>query len=131
VKSTMGRKGHRGAASAVLLVGGGAIAAAIWINGDHGVAVAVAVSYVILAALATIWSRGSGDLSAVLRAGGDERQRGLDRDSTAMMGIAMVLVAIIGGVVKTALDGDPGEYGIMCLVGGLAYGVSFAAFRRR
>ena len=68
--------GHRAAAAGVLIVGGGAVAAATWISGDHGWAVAALVIYAVFAAVAFVWSGRSGDFAAILRAGGDERQRG-------------------------------------------------------
>ena len=66
-----------------------------------------------------------------MRVGGDERQRGLDRDATAITGVVMSLAAIIGAVVETARNLDPGAYGVMCVVGGVTYCVSLVALRRR
>ena len=70
------RSGHRGASTAVLLVVGGAVAAAAWIGGHPGVAAAIR-AHVVLAGIAFILSGGRGDVAAILRGGGDERQRAL------------------------------------------------------
>jgi hypothetical protein len=125
------RAGHRSATTAVLVVGGGAIAAATWVSGDHGFAVALIAFYAVAAGIAWIWSGGKGDVAAIMRVGGDERQRGIDRDANAITGIVLGLAALVGAIVQTARNGDPGAYGVMCVVGGVTYAVSLAALRRR
>src|SRR4029077_4032754 len=62
-------RGMRAATSAGLPVGGGAIAAATWISGDHGFAVAVVVFYLVAAGVAWLWSGGKGDVAAIMRVG--------------------------------------------------------------
>jgi hypothetical protein len=123
--------GHRGAAAAVLVVGGGAVAAASWVGGDDGAAIALVAFYFVAACVAYAWSGGSGDIAAIMRVGGDERQRGLDRDATAIGGAVMSLAAIVGAVVEMALGHGPGGYGVLCVVGGVAYSVSLVVLRRR
>ncbi len=125
------RSGHRTATAAVLAVGGGAVAAAAWIGGDHGLAVGLVAFYAIAAAIAFVWSGGQGDVAAIMRVGGDERQRGIDRDATTIAGIAVMLAAIVGAIVQTARSLDPGPYGLMCVVGGVTYCVSLIVIRRR
>ena len=115
----------------MLLVGGGAIAAATWASGDHGLAVGLVVFYVLSAGVAYLWSGGKGDVAAIMRVGGDERQKGIDRDATAITGMALSLAALVGAIVETARDGNPGAFGIMCLVGGLSYVVALIALRYR
>lgn len=129
--TTQTRTGYRSASAAVLVVGGGALAAAMWVAGDHGLAIGLLAFYAVAAGLAYLWAGGSGDVAAVLRAGGDERQRGLDRDATAITGLVMVLAAIIGAIIQTARSADPGAYGLMCAIGGITYSVSLLALRRR
>src|SRR5215467_13576170 len=97
-KATIG--GRRGATAAVLILGGAAVAAATWIGGDHGWAIAALAIYAVLAVAAFVWAGRSGDVAAILRAGGDERQRGLDRDATAITGLAMTLVAVVGAIIQ-------------------------------
>ena len=129
--TTATRTGHRGVTAAVLLVGGGAVAAATWASGDHGLAVGLVVFYVLAAGVAYLWSGGKGDVAAIMRVGGDERQKGIDRDATAITGMAMSLAALAGAIVETARDGDPGAFGVMCLVGGASYAVALIALRHR
>ena len=129
--TTATRTGHRGVTAAVLLVGGGAVAAATWASGDHGLAVGLVVFYVLAAGVAYLWSGGKGDVAAIMRVGGDERQKSIDRDATAITGMAMSLAALVGAIVETAQDGDPGAFGVMCLVGGASYVVALIALRHR
>jgi hypothetical protein len=122
---------RRGLSAAVLVVGGGALTAAVWASGQHGLAVASGVFYAVAAGLAWWWAGGRGDVAAVLRADGDERQRGIDRDATALTGLAMSVAAIVGAVVETARTGQPGAYGVLCLVGGASYVVALTTLRAR
>lgn len=124
-------KGHRAGAAAVLFVGGVGVAAATRVSGDHGWAIAAIAIYAVLASLAYIWAGGSGDVAAIMRVGGDERQRSLDRDATAITGIVMTLVAIIGAVIELGRTGNPGVYGLFCVIGGIVYAVSLFELRRR
>jgi hypothetical protein len=124
--------GHRWATAAVLLVGGGGLAAATWVGGDHGLALGLVVFYVVAALAAYAWSGRDGDVAAILRSGGDERQRRLDLDATALAGLAMGVTAVIGAVVSAARNGgDIGQFGVICVVGGVSYVVSLAVLRRR
>jgi hypothetical protein len=125
------RSGHRAASAAVLIVGGGAVAVASWVGGDHGLAIGLVVFYVIAAGIAFLWAGGDGDVAAIMRVGGDERQRGIDRDATAVAGLAVSFAAIVGLIFQTARGQNAGPYGVMCLVGGVAYSVSLIVRRRR
>lgn len=116
--------GHRSAVAGVLAAGGVAVAIASWANGRHGLAVALLAIYAVAAAVAFVWAGGGGDVAAVIRAGGDERQRDIGRDAIAITGFVMVVTALVGVVVVTARNGDPGSYGVMSLIGGIAYAVS-------
>jgi len=124
--------GHRGATAAILVVGGGGLAAATWIGGEHGLALGLVAFYALAGLAAYLWSGRDSDVGAILRAGGDERQRRLDRAATAHAGLAMGAAAILGGIVSAARHhGDIGQYGVICVVGGVAYVVSLAILRRR
>ena len=124
-------RGMRAATSAVLLVGGGAIAAATWISGDHGFAVAVIVFYVVAAGIAWLWSGGKGDVAAIMRVGGDERQRSLDRDATTIAGIRHGVRRDRGRGRRDRPGRRPGAYGVMCVVGGVTYVVALFVLQRR
>ena len=123
--------GHRRLAAAITLVAGGGVAAATWISGDHGWAIGIAVAFVVLAAVTYVWSGRSGDIAATLRAGGDERQRGLDRDALALSAQATTVVAVVGAIVEIARTGDPGVYGLFCVVTGVTYAGGLLALRLR
>ncbi len=116
----------------ILLVGGGALAAATWAGGAHGWAVGLSVFYLTAAGVAYAWSTRDSDTAAILRAAGDERQRRMDRDATAVAGLVMIVAAVAGAVVEAARHhGDPGAYGLMCAVGGISYALSLAVYRFR
>jgi hypothetical protein len=124
--------GHRTASAAILVVGGGAVAVAAWIGGGPGIAIGLVVFYALAAGAAYVWAGRDSDIGAILRAGGDERQTRLDRDATALAGLAMALTAIVGAVVSMALNGgDPGAYGVMCFVGGVTYAVALVILKRK
>jgi hypothetical protein len=124
--------GHRATTAGVLVVAGGALAVATWVGGEHGLAIGLVVLYAVAATAAYLWSGRDTDVAAIMRAGGDERQRRIDRDATAVAGLAMIAVAIVGAVVSAARDhGNVGAYGVMCAVGGTAYAISLVVLRRR
>src|SRR4051794_27645290 len=79
-------RGHRTATAAVLALGGGALAAATWVGGDHILSIGLIAFYVLAAGLAYVWVGRDSDVGAIMRVAGDERQRGLDRDATALSG---------------------------------------------
>ena len=124
-------KGHRAATACVLVVFGGALAGATWASGEHGLAFGLVAFYAVAAGIAYVWSGGKGDVAAIIRAGGDERQRGMDREATAITGLVILLAALVGAIIQTARTGDPGAYGIICAVGGVTYAVTLIAFRNR
>jgi hypothetical protein len=124
--------GHRTASTAVLVLGGGALAAATWAGGDHMLSIGLIAFYVIAAGLAYLWAGRDSDVGAILRVGGDERQRRLDRDATAVSGLAMGLAAVVGATISAARNnGDIGGYGLICFVGGAAYVLSLFILQRR
>jgi hypothetical protein len=124
--------GRRGATTAVLVVAGGALSLATWLGGERGLAVGLLVFYAICATLAYVWSGRDGDAAAILRFGGDERQRSLDKDASHIAGLVMVTVAIVGSIASAALNhGDIGVYGLFAAVGGLSYIVALGWLRRR
>jgi hypothetical protein len=79
---------RRGTTSVALLVGGAAVAVATWVGGSPAWVPGVAAAYLVLAGLTYLWAGRAGDAAATLRAEPDERQRGLDRDATALTGVA-------------------------------------------
>src|SRR4051812_32016717 len=125
-------RGHRPATAAILALGGGALAAATWVGGDHILSIGLVAFYVLAAGLAYLWAGRDSDVGAILRVRGDERQRRLDRDATALSGLAMGLTAVAGAIVSAARNhGDIGGYGLICFVGGVAYALSLFILKRR
>jgi hypothetical protein len=124
--------GHRTASAAILVLGGGALAVATWLGGDHVLSIGLIVFYGLAAGLAYLWAGRDSDVGAIMRVGGDERQRRLDRDATALSGLAMGLAAIVGAIVSAARNhGDIGGYGLICFVGGVTYVLSLSILKRR
>ncbi len=124
--------GHRTAAPAILAVGGGALAVAAWIGGDPVIAIGLVAFYALAVGVAYLWAGRDSDVGAIMRAGGDERQRRLDRDATAVAGLAMALTAIVGAIISTALNGgNPGGYGVICFVGGVSYVLALVILKRK
>ena len=117
--------------TAVLVVVGGAIAAATWVSGEHGFAVALAIFYAVAAAGAYLWSGGNGDVAAIMRVDGDERQRQMDREATAWAGVVMGTFAIGGTIVQLFRGEDAGPYSLVCAAGGVSYVVALLVLRSR
>jgi hypothetical protein len=101
------------------------------VGGDHGLAVGLVAFYVLAAGIAYVWSGRDTDVAAIMRMSGDERQYRIDRDANAITAQAMGVAAIIGAVINTAANGDPGGYGVICFVGGVTYTVAILVLRRR
>ena len=125
------RHGYRAATAIILLVGGVGVAIATWLGGNHAWAIAAIVAYAVLAVGAYVWAGRSGDVAALLRDGGDERQRGLDRDATAITAIVMSFAAVVGALISIGRTGNPGVYGEFCAIGGLTYAISLFVLQRR
>ena len=85
----------------------------------------------MLAAGAYVWAGRSSDFAALLRGGGDERQRGLDRDATAITAIVMSIAAVLGAVISIGRTGNPGVYGEFCVIGAITYTISLFVLQRR
>jgi hypothetical protein len=88
-------------------------------------------AYAVIGVIAFVWSGGRGDVAAIMRGGADERQRAIDLRATAVAGTVTGLVTLCAAVVNIArTGGDPGAYGVVCLVFGISYGVALAILRR-
>jgi hypothetical protein len=88
-------------------------------------------AYAILAAGAYLWAGRSGDVAALLRGNGDERQRGLDRNATAVTALVLIAVAVIGALISLGRTGNPGIYGEFCAIAAASYAVTLLVLRRR
>jgi hypothetical protein len=124
--------GRRSATAGVVIVFGGALTAAVWYGGQHGLAIGLAVFYAVSAVATYLWAGRDTDVAAALRAGGDERQRSIDRDATHVAALAMVTFALVGCIWSAATNsGEVGIFGAFAAVGGASYAVALAVLRRR
>jgi peptidoglycan/LPS O-acetylase OafA/YrhL len=128
---TTHRPVRRALSAIVLATGGLALSAAIWASGSHGFALGALAFYTVASIVVFVWAGGRGDVAAILGTSGDERQRGLDRDATAITGLAVTLFALVGAIVAIARTGNPGAFGVICFVGGASYVVALTVLRRR
>jgi len=95
----------------MLAVFGAAITAASWVGGDHWLAVGLGIFYVVGSVAFYLWSCGHGDVAAILRLSGDERQRLIDTRASAVAGLVTALrttttdlaLAAVTGIVKLAV----------------------------
>jgi len=125
------RTTHRARVAAVLVAAGIALTAAMWSHGQVGLAVATGVFYAVAATVSFLWAGGSGDVAAIMRAEGDERQRAIDVEATAVTGLVLIVAIVVGGVVELFRTGSMGQYGLMGALAGTTYAVSLAVLRRR
>lgn len=117
--------------TAVLAVFGAAITIASWIGGDHVLAIGLAIFYLVGCVAAYLWSRGRGDVAAIMRLSGDERQRFIDTRATAIAGLATLLFCLGGFVVDLARGGTGNPWALICGVGGASYAVAVGVLVRR
>jgi hypothetical protein len=119
------------ASTGVLAVLGGAITVASWVGGEHSLAIMLGIFYVVCCVGSYLWSRGHGDVAAIMRLSGDERQRLIDVRATAIAGIASLAFCIGGAVVDLARGGTGNPWILICAVGGVTYAVAVAVLVRR
>lgn len=124
-------RGRRAVAAGLLLVTGLAIAVGVWMSGDHGFAVALGVFYVVCALGAYAWSAGTGDVAAIMRMGGDERQRLMDKQASLVAGVAVFVCCFVGAVVDLARGGDGNPFAWLLAVAGGTYVLALAWIKRR
>lgn len=122
---------RRNATTGLLAVLGAAITGATWVGGEHGLAIAMAGLYLLSCAVSYLWSRGSGDVAAIIRLSGDERQRLIDIRATAAAGLATIAFCLGGAMVNLAAGGTGSPWTLICVVAGLSYVVAVGVFRRR
>jgi hypothetical protein len=110
---------------------GAAVTLASWAGGQPYLAVMLAAFYVLCCGLAYVRSRGGGDVAALLRLSGDERQRLLDLRATAITGLVTLAFCLGGAVIDLARGGTGNPWALICAVGGLTYVVALAIVRHR
>lgn len=118
------------ATTGLLAVLGAAVTLATWVGGEPYLALVLGGFYLLCCGASYLWSRGSGDIAAIIRLSGDERQRLLDTRATAVAGLATLGFCLGGTVIDLARGGTGNPWALICGVGGLAYVAALAIFRR-
>jgi hypothetical protein len=119
------------ASTTLLVVLGGAITVGAWLGGEPYLAVALGIFYAVGCLIAYVWSGRRGDVAALLRVDGDERQRQMDLRATAISGLAMGLFCIGAAAVDLARGGTGVTWALVCAVGGVSYVIALAVVRQR
>ena len=112
--------------AAAVLAAGLAVAAATEISGERQAAIVMAALTIIGAVATYLWSGREGDISALLSASGDERQRSMDQRATAVGGLAMGAFSLVMAIVQMARGGD-NPWVVVCAVGATAYASTLTA----
>ncbi len=122
---------RRWGSTGLLALLGAAVTVATWAGGEHGFAIGLGGFYLLCCLGAYLWSRGAGDMAALLRLSGDERQRLLDTTATAVAGLVTLGFCLGGAVVDLARGGSGNPWALICAVGGVAYLASLTVLQRR
>jgi len=101
-----------------------------WIGGDPRGGL---VSFAIVAGFGLLVLLGgrSETIRGLRGDGRDERFRTIDIHATAIAGLAVIGAIIIASLVELARGHDPGPYGWLAAVGGIAYLAAVIVFRIR
>jgi len=101
-----------------------------WIGGDPRGGL---VSFAIVAGFGLLVLLGgrSETIRGLRGDGRDERFRTIDIHATAIAGLAVIGAIIIASLVELARGDDPGPYGWLAAVGGIAYLAAVIVFRIR
>jgi hypothetical protein len=109
---------------------GGAMLAAGWASGRPGMGLSM---FAIMAVTALVFLLGgrSETIRGLRGDGRDERFAAIDRDATALSGIAVVTAIITAFIVDVARGGDGQPYSWLGAIGGVAYIVAVVVLRLR
>jgi len=116
---------------AVMVFLGSAIALGSWIGQGWKAAIGVELITVVAACGYFVLGCRDSDLGALFGAKADERQATIGMRATALAGNAMVLVAIGGVVVATAVGSSAWPFFLFCAVGATAFLVGLFVYRDR
>jgi hypothetical protein len=116
---------------AFLLMPGAALAVAAWIGGEPYLAVMVFALFLVCSVVMYLWSGRGGDVAALLRVQGDERQKLIDLRATAVAAGTVLVFCLAGMVVDLARGGAGNPWALICAVGGVSYSVALAVIRHR
>ena len=114
------------------LVLGSSIAVGAWIGAGWGAALGIeAVTIAGACPLYTSSVGGISDDGALFGARPDERQASINMRSTALAGNVLILVAIGGVIVTSALAKPVWPFSLVCVVGGATYLMGLVIYRSR
>jgi hypothetical protein len=116
---------------ATMAIGGSAIAVATWIGQGFGGAVAIEIFTVVATVGYFVLGGRDSDFGAIFGSRPDERQANIDLRATAFTGMTLILLAIGGVIVSTAMGKLVWPFMLFAVVGGLTYVVGLLIFRRR
>jgi hypothetical protein len=115
----------------VMAVLGTAIAIGSWIGQGWKAAIGVELVTVLAACGYFVLGGRDSDLGALFGAKADERQTSIGMRATALAGNVMVVVAIGGVVVATAVGSSAWPFFLFCAVGASAFLVGLFVYRDR
>jgi len=118
-------------APAVTLVLGTAIAIGAWVGKGWGAALVIELGTVVGATGYFVLGGRDSDVGALFGSRPDERQASIGMRSTALAGNVLVLVAIGGTVIATAVGTAVWPFLLFCFVGGATYLVGLVIYRDR
>jgi hypothetical protein len=127
----IGAKHPRLIVPAVAIGLGSAIAVGAWIGSGWGSALAIEVITIAGALVYLILGGRDSDVGALFGSRPDERQTSIAMRSTALTGNVLILMAIGGVVVATAVGRPVWPYLLFCVVGAITYVVGLAIYRNR
>jgi hypothetical protein len=118
-------------APGVTVVLGSTIALGAWIGTGWGAALAVELVTVIAACGYYLLGGRDSDAGALFGSRPDERQASIGMRATALTGNVMILVAIGGVVVSTAIGTSAWPFFLFCSVGAATFLVGLVFYRDR
>jgi hypothetical protein len=104
---------------------------ASWVGGEHSLAIMLGIFYAVACVGSYLWTRGHGDVAAIMRLSGDERQRLIDVRATAIAGMITLAFCVGGAIVDLARGGTGNPWALICAVGGASYALTVAVLIRR
>jgi hypothetical protein len=114
-----------------LFLPGTATAVAAWIGGAPWLALCLLSFYLVGSLIMYLWSGRGGDVAAIMRVQGDERQKMIDSQATVVAAGAVLTFCLAGMMVDLAGGGTGNPWALICAVGGASYAVALAVIRLR
>lgn len=109
---------------------GAVMLAAAWVSGRPGMGLFMLAVMAVTALVFLLGGR-SETIRGLRGDGRDERFATIDRDATALSGIAVITAIIVAFLVDTARGGDGQPYSWLGAIGGIAYLAAVVTLRLR